>query len=292
MLTSLAIGDAYGAGFEYAPEDFVRQFNTLDRYIQNPSHLDLKPGRYTDDTQMSIAVAEALLSCNAWTVENLADKFVEIYKRDPRPGYSRGFQAVLNTVNNGKELLGRIERKSDKSGGAMRAIPVGVLPEVDDVIKAAQLQASVTHATRDGMDAAAAVALMAHYCVYNLGPVDKIGRYVFDHVPSHPWHEPWEGIVGAKGWMSVRAAITAVSRNTGLSALLKDCVAFSGDVDTVAAIALGAAADHSSYTYDLPSVLTYGLETGRPFGGLFLSALDLKLRKFAVEKENKWTRPR
>ena len=76
MLLELAIGDAYGAGFEYADIEYVKQHNNLFNYVKHPRH-KLIPGSYTDDTQMSIAIAEMIISKEPWTRENLADKFVE-----------------------------------------------------------------------------------------------------------------------------------------------------------------------------------------------------------------------
>src|SRR5207245_2058467 len=76
------------------------------------------------------------------------------------------------------------------------------------------------------------------------------------------WSAPWVGKVGSKGWMSVRAAATAVRRNKSLAALLQDCVAFTGDVDTVATIALAAASCSREYEHDLPPALVEGLENG------------------------------
>lgn len=60
MLVELAIGDAYGAGFEYAAADFVKTNNNLDKYYSHPFH-KITPGNYTDDTQMSIGITELLL---------------------------------------------------------------------------------------------------------------------------------------------------------------------------------------------------------------------------------------
>ena len=54
------MGDAYGAGFEYADREVVVRDNDLSRYVNRPRHR-LAPGRYTDDTQMSIAIAEAIV---------------------------------------------------------------------------------------------------------------------------------------------------------------------------------------------------------------------------------------
>lgn len=61
MLVELAIGDAYGAGFEYAANWMVREYNDLSAYVQHPRHR-IKPGCYTDDTQMSIAIVEAIVA--------------------------------------------------------------------------------------------------------------------------------------------------------------------------------------------------------------------------------------
>ena len=80
MLVELAIGDAYGAGFEYASAAFVQKHNTLTAYASHPRHA-IAPGAYTDDTQMTIAVVEAMLSPAPWTPQLLAHHFVAAFKR-------------------------------------------------------------------------------------------------------------------------------------------------------------------------------------------------------------------
>lgn len=97
MLLELAIGDAYGAGFEYANSQFIASKNTLSGYVQHPRH-NIKPGCYTDDTQMSIAIAEVLVSQQPWTEEILANNFVTVFKRDPREGYAKGFFDFLTQI--------------------------------------------------------------------------------------------------------------------------------------------------------------------------------------------------
>jgi ADP-ribosylglycohydrolase len=76
MLLELAVGDAYGAAFEYAPLELIRAHNSASYYSKHPRH-SLAPGCYTDDTQMSIAVAEAILSGERWSPRLLAHHFVE-----------------------------------------------------------------------------------------------------------------------------------------------------------------------------------------------------------------------
>lgn len=58
--------------------------------------------------------------------------------------------------------------------------------------------------------------------------------------------------------------------------ILHACVAFTGDVDTVATIALAAASRSSEITADLPSVLLRDLEDGH-YGSAYLAALDARL---------------
>jgi ADP-ribosylglycohydrolase len=133
MLVELAIGDAYGAGFEYAADQIVRAKNDLSAYIQHPRH-NIRPGCYTDDTQMSVAVAEAIVSDEPWTPEALAQRFVTAFQRDPREGYASSFYAFLQEVPDGAEFLARIRPDSDKSGVAMRAGPIGVYHPIAEVI--------------------------------------------------------------------------------------------------------------------------------------------------------------
>lgn len=274
MLLELAVGDAYGAGFEYAPPSLVQAKNTLNGYVQHPRHR-LRPGCYTDDTQMSLAIAELLVAQEPFTPEAFASRFVNTFKRDPREGYASRFYQFLQKTQDGTKFLATIMSTSDASGAAMRAAPLGVLSSIEQVMAVATIQAAVTHNTPDGINAAQAAALMTHYFIYRLGVQQDLGKFLEQHVPGD-WSQPWQGEVGSKGWMSVRAAITAVTRNYRLSDLLKDCIAFTGDVDTVATIALAAAACSREITPDLPSELIENLENG-PYGRNYIMALDKQL---------------
>lgn len=274
MLVELAVGDAYGAGFEYVDPSLVRRHNDLSGYFKHPRHR-IKLGCYTDDTQMSLGIAEMIVEDVPWTREAIAAKFVDVFKRDPREGYAGRFYKFLKQVRDGREFLANIRPASDKSGAAMRAAPLGAFSTIEEVIQRSETQARITHDTPDGIAAAAAAALMAHYFIYELGSKDDVGRFLEEHVPGK-WSEAWRGQVGAKGWMSVRAAITAVRQNDKMSSLLRRCVSFCGDVDTVATIALSAAAHSSEIEQDLPDHLIKGLENGT-YGRDYLAKIDKQL---------------
>ena len=76
--------------------------------------------------------------------------------------------------------------------------------------------------------------------------------------------------------MSVRAAITAIVENASMSDVLRACIAFTGDVDTVAAIALAAGSCDAEIAHDMLQHLIYGLEDG-PYGRRYIEALDAQL---------------
>src|SRR4051812_30232713 len=237
MLVELAIGDAYAAAFEFVDRELTRD-HQLGDYTRHPRH-EGEPGRYTDDTQMSIAVAELIVSGAPFTRENLAHGFVQAFQRDRRPGYARGFYEFLTGVRDGADFLARIRPTSDKNGGAMRAVPVGVFARVEDVVEKSALQARLTHDTTEGTTAAVAVSLMAHFFLYGLGAPQELPAFLATYAPGPPWAERWFGQVDVKGYSAVRAALRLVTEHDRLSTMLEQAVRLGGDTDTVAAIALG-----------------------------------------------------
>jgi ADP-ribosylglycohydrolase len=275
MILEAAIGDAYGAGFEYVSASIVREKNDLSAYHK---HLKwhLSPGNYTDDTQMGIGVAELIVEGKEWTPLNIANKFVEVFHRDHRKGYAQGFYHFLCKTKNGEEFLKNIRPDSNKSGGAMRAWPCGVFPTITEVIKKCEIQASITHNTSRGINSACAVALATHYFLYDLGPKDGLGRFLNKHVSGEKWDKPWKGKVGGLGTHSTSAAITAVVSNNSLSDILKMSVDYTGDVDTVACEAMAIASCSKEVIQDLPNGLYENLENGL-YGLNFLKELDKKL---------------
>lgn len=277
MIVEMAVGDAYGAGFEFADDAYVESRNDLSGYVVNPRHPRLRPGSYTDDTQMSVAIAEHLLAGAEWSRDALADRFVAVFRRDPREGYSRRMHAALTGARSGRDLVASLDVSSVRSGAAMRAGPVGLLPEVDDVLQRTEVQARVTHDTAAAVMAAQAAALAVHYCHHEVGEPAELGLWIAGTIDgAEAFRSPWTGQVDSSGVACVRAAVTALSAATGMADLLRMCVSYTGDVDTVAAIALAAASRSSAVAADLPAVLVTGLENG-DYGRSYLERVDAAL---------------
>jgi ADP-ribosyl-[dinitrogen reductase] hydrolase len=272
MLIEIAVGDAYGVGFEYASEN--AHLNDLSKYIKHPT-MDVDPGKYTDDTQMSLAVAELVMEQETWTPEIVVNKFIHAFKRDPRQGYSRALQAVLERFSTYRGFIGEVKGDSDRSGGAMRAGPCGIYKDIQEVKARAAIQASVTHNSKDGLAAAHAAALMTHYFIYDLGPKADLGKFLDEHsyCPSGSWDEPYLEKVNQKGWNHVRAAVTGIKEHSGLAACLKWMVSLGGDTDTSAAIAMAGGSCSKEMIKDLPQHLFNELESGS-YGRSYIFMID------------------
>ena len=295
MLLRIGQADAYCAATEYlkshetSVRDEALQFR---RYLKHPRHKDTG-GRFTDDTQMSIAVTEVLLSGN-FTREAFAHEFVATFKRDPRDGYARGFQAFLESVVDGPDFLARIRPDSDKNGAAMRAVPIGVLPDPKQVLDVAEVQARVTHDTPDGVLSAQAVALMSHFALHVDEPlghgaadwhapmVEFLDRHLPAFLPTFSTMGPTFPVKAPRvGVRTAQAVFILLSECKSLMEILERVIQGGGDTDSVAAIAWGIASTHI-VADGVPDFMVHQLEPGRPYGPVFLRDLGADLmRRYA-----------
>lgn len=263
MLKRIAQGDAYGAAVEYLPlkhRHLLVEARRFIHYLTHPTH-GHRPGVYTDDTQMSIAVAEVLLS-ETFCVDrpvlrhDLANAFVRAFRRDRRKGYSRKFQAFLeddSLAGTGLLLLANINPNSKKNGAAMRAVPLGVLENPEDVIEAACVNASITHDTIEGHLSSVLIALMSHFALWTDEPFKEFDDWAHQ---EDIWfalnrHEremvdrcvnvPWGGTVKHSDYCSVadatvHAVFTLLIHTRSLKESMMRAIDWGGDVDSVMAI--------------------------------------------------------
>lgn len=275
MLTEIAIADAYGAGFEFCAIEKISIHNNLESYCKHELY-DIS-GKYTDDTQMSIAIAEFILSGEEWNKENIAAKFLESFKRDIRFGYSEGFYNLLTQVSSGKELLNRLISTSERNGAAMRSVPIGFLKNKSDVVTFATLQAQITHNTRLGISSSCAVALAAYYGLQERGTLSELESFL-ENEGFNEWNFNWQERVSLSAYDTVSAAFSCLLKYESMSSLLKACIELGGDTDSVASIAIGLATCFSEYKNDLPNHLFQMLKEDK-YGVSFLTNLDKDLMK-------------
>lgn len=286
MLVECAIADAYGACFEFNEKWYVNQYNTLKEYVPHNNHPGLRPGMYTDDTQMSIALAELIVAKKPFTRQNVAEKFVECFHRDPRRGYAGRFYWFLTETKTAADFLKNIIPVSEKSGAAMRAAPLGVYKDLAEVKDKCILQANITHCTDNGRRSALAAACTSWFFHHTEEPKSKLPAFLKAEVCNEwDWSLLWKKQVGVVGMECVQAAITAILETDSLSRMLQRCIAFNGDVDTVAAIALSCAAGSKQFAHDLPQALYDGLENDQ-YGRDYIANLDNQLMAFLEEQRH------
>ncbi len=154
-LLGLALGDALGAPFEGGPFERL-----LWRLIGRTAEGRI---RWTDDTQMSLDLAEALIANGRVDADDLARRFAAGYRWSR--GYGPGAAKILRRVGRGADW-----RQASRSvypegsfgnGGAMRAPVVGLFfaARPSELREAARLSAGVTHAHPLGVEGAVLVAV-------------------------------------------------------------------------------------------------------------------------------------
>jgi ADP-ribosyl-[dinitrogen reductase] hydrolase len=297
MLLRIAQADSYAAATEYikAPRDKALHDAALQFicYLKHPTH-SLRPGQYTDDTQMSIAVAETLIAqtlvhgqkfrCSYLTREAFADSFVRCFKRDRRDGYSRSFQQFLETVSTGGEFLDKINPTSDKNGAAMRSVPLGVLESPEEVALVAEVQAKITHDTPGGILSSQIVALVSHFALYSGSPMEPgaVAAFLSIMLPNKISQiatllPRWDGRVTGPdiGMRTAHAVFDLVTSGKTLMGILRQTIEWGGDTDSVAAIAWGIASARDAEP--VPDFLEHGLEPGGKYGVGFLKDLGAQL---------------
>lgn len=276
MLLHAAIGDAYGAGFEFAERAIIDKENDLTHYRTHPRYESIYK-KYTDDTQMALALAELLIEQKELTRENIADKFVEVFKRDVREGYASRFYNFLISINSGAELLEKIIAKSERNGAAMRAYPLGILKTESEIIEKNTIQMAITHNTEVAKIASEAIALTSHFFIYNKGNRSQLIEYLND-IQHQKWLANWQNEVTMNAIETVEAVLTILtSKNeTSLKNMLLKSVNFGGDVDTVASLTLAIGSQMENVDKDLPSFLFDELENEQ-FGRDYLIQMDKQL---------------
>lgn len=292
LLLYIGMADAYGMAAEFVDQkahpEHLAEILKFEHYVRHPFHQE-RAGMYTDDTEMSCANARVLIAHPPpYQPIEFAQAWIDEFNRGGRrKGYARKFQAFLEEVRDGEDFLARIRNGSDKNGACMRAVPIGALPNVKDVLEVASLQARITHDTPPALFSARIVALMAHYTLHVANDLDGLYAFCRKHLPEEdreflfsfglPWISPVEGKQQSLAVETVHAVYHIIRTNHSLPLMLEDAICFGGDTDSVAAIAWGIASTlHRAE--QLPDFLARDLEPERPHTGSgYLRELSFRL---------------
>jgi len=274
VLVTMAAGDALGAGYEFGPA-----LPEGSPVVMRTGNLGFAPGEWTDDTDMAIVLAQALLEHGPGTEAETA--MVQGWSDWAMTARDVGIQTrqVLRTARLAAEADGRrpismedavqasqaVHRRSGRSAGngsLMRTAPVALaFLEVDpeQLFHYAADVGRLTHWEDDAQDACGLWSVAIRHAVLT-GTIDV--RQGFAYLPGHR-RDLWAQRLrvaessnprdfGNNGWVveALQSAWSAITITRDLepsvhvTAALETAVRGGNDADTVAAIAgalLGAA---------------------------------------------------
>lgn len=189
---------------------------------------------FTDDTVLSVAVAESLLEGIPWN-----DSLVAWYRRHPDRGYGGWFAAWA--MAGGSDPYG-----SFGNGGAMRVAPVAwAAGDEREALDLARDSASATHDHPDGVAGAQAVALAIFLARRGKARgeiesrITELTGYELDmSLTSMAEHLALD----ARASQSVPAAVRCFLDADSVERAIRNAVSIGGDADTIACMA-GAMAE-------------------------------------------------
>lgn len=235
----VALGDALGATLEFLLPSEIRAKYGVHREIIGGGWLHLKPGRVTDDTEMSVCIAQALDEAGGWSLTGIADAFARWMTKSPTDVGSTVRQGIRGWM-----LQRRLETPPNEwdagNGAAMRMLPVALFTAGDPELLArcAVEQAHVTH--NHPLSDAACVALgrMVHLALFR-APLSELRAEADALVAAHPKFvfEPYRG--NASGY--IVDTMQTVFHHFFATSSFEECVVAAvnqgHDSDTTGAIA-------------------------------------------------------
>ena len=245
------IGDTIGSVYEF------HNIKTTDFPLFNPL------SNYTDDSIMTMAVADWLLTDPQHGMDTLEASFLDFAKKYPCPmgGYGGGFhrwlfhpEQLATYDEDGNHTLGkRHPYNSFGNGAAMRCSANGwMFDTLEETECVAGLSAAITHSHPEGIKGAQSTAA-AIFMARNGKSKEEIKEYIStkygydlnrtcDEIrPVYDWDSSCQG--------TVPEAIVAFLDSTDFESAIRLAVSLGGDSDTLACITGGIA---EAFYKDIP----------------------------------------
>lgn len=175
-LIGAALGDSLGTSFEGR-----KSHGREEIYAQVGKRKMLK---YTDDTHMTIGVAESLIACHGFDGSNLAQTFTRNFEQEPWRGYGPGPPQIFRLIKLGNSWHKASELiypgGSFGNGAAMRISPVGLFyfDNLEKLREVAYLSSQITHAHPLGKEGAALQACAVALAIRS-NPASALDRESF-----------------------------------------------------------------------------------------------------------------
>jgi poly(ADP-ribose) glycohydrolase ARH3 len=164
LMLGTAVGDALGRpveGHQHVSQSYI------DEILAGPRSMI-----YTDDTAMTIWLAESLLAAEGFDGADMSMRFAEGYQREPFRGFGANVVDVFSRVLRGFNWAETARSQfggtgSYGNGAAMRVAPVAMweYPDIDETVRLARQTAEVTHTHPVGVEGAVIQAAAAAHAL-------------------------------------------------------------------------------------------------------------------------------
>lgn len=249
-LLGVAVGDALGAPFEGMEREDVQNIYT-GRMMGREDYL--RPGEYTDDTGMTIVLAESIVENGGRVVaEDLARRFSAWYSTGPK-GVGLLTSTVLDSIGKGvpweEASRGAWERSGGRSAGngsVMRTAPVALAhyEARDGLRETARVVSRLTHWDPRCTDACAALCWLTVLLMDGLEPPEALGG-TLTHVENGDVRRSLvrgararrEDLVSS-GFVlhTLEVAVWSLMNAATFRECVGSCILLGGDTDTAGAV--------------------------------------------------------
>mgnify|MGYP003392469471 CR=1 FL=1 len=118
-----ACGDALGATVEFMSQKQIQKRHGQHRDMTGGGWLNLEAGQVTDDTQMSLALGQAIIDHQGWNIQAVAGNFVAWLESNP-PDIGNTCRRGITRYRDSGQLSGPPRDDDAGNGACMRNLPV------------------------------------------------------------------------------------------------------------------------------------------------------------------------
>lgn len=249
-LLGLAVGDALGAPLEFlSREEIVNRYGEV-REMLGGGWLETKPGEYTDDTQMALAIARSIVERGRVEPSDIASRFVEWFDGRPKDIGNTTVRALRLLKSGvpwdraGQQALDELGGSAPSNGSLMRCAPIALLCRNDRAaLRRSNIDVSrITHA--DPLACWSCVALNQAIAALLSGSDDafqeasevddaRVSQAISESIASTRDEVKSGGYVLA----TLGAACWAFWNHDAFEEVVVAAVNLGGDADTVGAVA-------------------------------------------------------
>ncbi len=235
----LAIGDSLGAPVEFMTAHEIRaQYGTL-KEIVGGGWLRLKPGQVTDDTQMSLCIARAIVAAGGWSLKGIADNFATWMKSRPIDVGDTCRKGIRNYMLKG-ELEVPYNQWGAGNGAVMRILPVALFTLGDDSLLSACSveQAHLTHNNPVSDAACISYGRLIHLALtgHSRTRLRRELEMLFSRFENFRF-EPYRGLASGYVVDTLQTVFHYFFKSRNFEDCLTGVVNQGGDADTTGAIA-------------------------------------------------------